>query len=478
MGNFALFDQTKPVETKRRKTSQFSHDMACRAVAPLLTLAALLIGFLSPVTPAKTAHGFRATLARVHQHPGNYAAAARRDARRLALLSHRAPMGGAPTTTSSVSASSCHGLLEALAENGAGAYHMILSVGTPPLAFPAIIDTGSDLTWTQCAPCTTACFAQPTPLYDPARSSTFSKLPCASPLCQALPSAFRACNATGCVYDYRYAVGFTAGYLAADTLAIGDGDGDGDASSSFAGVAFGCSTANGGDMDGASGIVGLGRSALSLLSQIGVGRFSYCLRSDADAGASPILFGALANVTGDKVQSTALLRNPVAARRRAPYYYVNLTGIAVGSTDLPVTSSTFGFTAAGAGGVIVDSGTTFTYLAEAGYTMLRQAFLSQTAGLLTRVSGAQFDFDLCFEAGAADTPVPRLVFRFAGGAEYAVPRQSYFDAVDEGGRVACLLVLPTRGVSVIGNVMQMDLHVLYDLDGATFSFAPADCASL
>jgi hypothetical protein len=31
---------------------------------------------------------------------------------------------------------------------------------------------------------------------------------------------------------------------------------------------------------------------------------------------------------------------------------------------------------------------------------------------------------------------------------------------------------------VIGNIMQMDLHVLYDLDGATFSFAPADCASL
>ena len=59
-----------------------------------------------------------------------------------------------------------------------------------------------------------------------------------------------------------------------------------------------------------------------------------------------------------------------------------------------------------------------------------------------------------------------------------MPRRSYFDAMDERGSVACLLVLPTRGVSVIGNVMQMDLHVLYDLDGGTFSFAPADCASL
>jgi hypothetical protein len=164
---------------------------------------------------------------------------------------------------------------------------------------------------------------------------------------------------------------------------------------------------------------------------------------------------------------------------RAPYYYVNLTGVRVGAADLPVTPDTFGFTGAGAGGVIVDSGTTFTYLAEAGYTMLKQAFLSQTAGLLTRVSGARFDFDLCFEAADVDgVPVPGLVLAFAGGAEYTVPWRSYFDAVDEEGRVGCLLVLPTGGVSVIGNVMQMDLHVLYDLDGETMSFAPADCASV
>ncbi|KAJ1291199.1 hypothetical protein BS78_02G300000 [Paspalum vaginatum] len=441
--------------------------MACRTVAAaLLPLAAVLVvGILPPATFAKGSHGFRATLTRVHQYPGNYSAAARRDARRLASLSNAAA-GSARRRTSTTSSS--RGLLQALVENGAGAYHMSLSIGTPPLTFPAILDTGSDLTWAQCAPCS-ACFAQPTPLYDPAGSSTFSKLPCGSPLCRALPPAFRGCNATGCVYDYRYTVGFTAGYLAADTLGVGED------ASSLTNVAFGCSTANGGDMGGASGIVGLGRSALSLVSQLGVGRFSYCLRSDADAGASPILFGSLANVAGDKAQSTPLAKNPAA--RGSPYYYVNLTGVTVGSVDLAVAGGTFGFTATGAGGVIVDSGTTLTYLAEAGYAMVRQAFLSQMAGL-TSVSGARFDFDLCFAAGAMEVPVPRLVLRFEGGAVYTVPRTSYFDAVDERGDVACLLVLPTRGVSVIGNVMQMDLHVLYDLDGGTFSFAPADCASL
>ncbi|CAM0144817.1 unnamed protein product [Urochloa decumbens] len=457
------------MEKKWMKTSD---DMACKLA--LLPIAAVLIGLLPPATFATSNHGFRATLTRVHPYPGNYSAAARRDGRRLASLSI-ADTGRARVRTSS--SSSQRGLLQALVENGAGAYHMTLSVGTPSLAFPAVLDTGSDLTWTQCALCT-ACFAQPTPLFDPAASSTFSTLPCASPHCQALPSAFRSCNATGCAYDYRYTVGFTAGYLAADTLAVGDDA----AAPFFPGVVFGCSTANGGDMDGASGIVGLGRGALSLVSQLGVGRFSYCLRSDADAGASPILFGALAaNVTGGGAQSTPLLQNPVPGRR-APYYYVNLTGVTVGQTELPVTSGTFGFTAAGDGGVIVDSGTTLTYLAEAGYAMVREAFVSQSqaAGLTTTVSGEPYDLDLCFAAGAAGDvgTVPRLVVRFAGGAEYDVPWRSYFDFVDEGGSVACLLVLPTRGVSVIGNVMQMDMHVLYDLDGGTFSFAPADCASL
>ncbi|KAK1679994.1 hypothetical protein QYE76_040842 [Lolium multiflorum] len=432
--------------------------MASTALA-VLTFAVFIRTF-PPITCAIDNHGFRGSLTRVHKHSSNYSADVHRDTRRLAFLTP------APTTSPAIALA-----LQALAENGAGAYHVSLSIGTPPLTFPAILDTGSDLVWTQCAPCT-ECFEQPTPLYDPARSSTFSTLPCASPLCRSLPSPFRrACNASGgCAYDYRYVVGFTAGRLAAETLAIGG--------ASFRDVAFGCSTANAGYMDGASGILGLGRGPLSLVSQLGVGRFSYCLRSDA--GASPILFGSLANLTtGDGVQSTPLVQNPTVPVQRAPYYYVNLTGVRIGAADLPVTPATFGFTSTGAGGVIVDSGTTFSYLAKAGYAMLERAFLSQTAGLLTRVSGAPFDFDLCFEAADVDAVlVPGLVLSFAGGAEYSVPRRSYFDAVDEEGRVACLLVLPTGGVSVIGNVMQMDLHLLYDLDGGTMSFAPADCATI
>uniref|UniRef100_A0A0D9WZR6 Peptidase A1 domain-containing protein n=1 Tax=Leersia perrieri TaxID=77586 RepID=A0A0D9WZR6_9ORYZ len=433
------------------------------------TALALILLLLRPTTLAGDHHGFRATLTRIHQlSPGKHSEAVRRDSHRLSLLSSYA-------TTSSGSVS-----VQATVENGAASYHMNLSMGTPPLTFPAIIDTGSDLLWTQCSPCTKCAFKQPTPLFDPAKSSTFSKLPCNSTFCQSLPSTFRTCNATGCVYNYRYGVGYTAGYLATEKITIGD--------TTFPSVAFGCSTVNDGTRDNTSGMVGLGRTPLSLVSQLGVGRFSYCLRSNTAAGDSPILFGSLAKLTGGNgvVQSTPLLQNP--GMPDSAFYYVNLTGITVGTTDLPITSTTFGFTGTGAGGgTVVDSGATLTYLTKDAYAMVKKAFLSQMANLTT-VSGAPYDLDVCFKVtGAGDVHeiVPKLVLRFEGGAKYDVPFHNYFDGVDvdSQGRVtvACLLVLTMiddQSLSIIGNRMQMDMHVLYDLDGGMFSFAPADCAKV
>ncbi|EAZ04158.1 hypothetical protein OsI_26300 [Oryza sativa Indica Group] len=428
-------------------------------------ILALVIILLPPITLAGDLHGFRATLTRIHElSPGKYSEAVRRDSHRIAFLSDATAAGKATTTNSSVS-------FQALLENGVGGYNMNISVGTPLLTFPVVADTGSDLIWTQCAPCT-KCFQQPAPPFQPASSSTFSKLPCTSSFCQFLPNSIRTCNATGCVYNYKYGSGYTAGYLATETLKVGD--------ASFPSVAFGCSTENGVG-NSTSGIAGLGRGALSLIPQLGVGRFSYCLRSGSAAGASPILFGSLANLTDGNVQSTPFVNNPAV---HPSYYYVNLTGITVGETDLPVTTSTFGFTQNGlGGGTIVDSGTTLTYLAKDGYEMVKQAFLSQTANVTT-VNGTR-GLDLCFKStgGGGGIAVPSLVLRFDGGAEYAVP--TYFAGVETDSQgsvtVACLMMLPAKGdqpMSVIGNVMQMDMHLLYDLDGGIFSFSPADCAKV
>jgi len=60
-----------------------------------------------------------------------------------------------------------------------GEYMVDLAIGTPPLYYTAIMDTGSDLIWTQCAPCL-LCADQPTPYFDAKKSATYRALPCRS----------------------------------------------------------------------------------------------------------------------------------------------------------------------------------------------------------------------------------------------------------------------------------------------------------
>ena len=60
-------------------------------------------------------------------------------------------------------------------------YVMTLYLGTPPQKFVVIVDTGSDLVWVQCKPCTHPyhCY-KPTvdPVFDPSASSSYSAVPC------------------------------------------------------------------------------------------------------------------------------------------------------------------------------------------------------------------------------------------------------------------------------------------------------------
>ena len=95
---------------------------------------------------------------------------------------------------------------------GSGEFLIQMAIGTPVLSFSAIIDTGSDLIWTQCKPCTD-CYQQPTPMYDPSLSSTYSTLPCTNSICQP-PPIFSCGNNGVCNYNYTYGEhSFTQGIL-------------------------------------------------------------------------------------------------------------------------------------------------------------------------------------------------------------------------------------------------------------------------
>ena len=60
-------------------------------------------------------------------------------------------------------------------------YVVTVSLGTPGVQQTLELDTGSDVSWVQCKPCSPpACYAQKGPLFDPAGSSTYSAVPCSA----------------------------------------------------------------------------------------------------------------------------------------------------------------------------------------------------------------------------------------------------------------------------------------------------------
>ena len=93
---------------------------------------------------------------------------------------------------------------------GSEEYFTRLGVGTPPHYTYMVLDIGSDIMWIQCLPCS-KCYRQTDPLFNPAASSTYRKVPCATPLCKKLDiSGCR--NKRYCEYQVSYGDGsFTVG---------------------------------------------------------------------------------------------------------------------------------------------------------------------------------------------------------------------------------------------------------------------------
>ncbi|KAF5194296.1 Aspartyl protease [Thalictrum thalictroides] len=347
---------------------------------------------------------------------------------------------------------------------GNGEFLMNIAIGTPPSSYLAIMDTGSDLIWTQCTPCV-ECYKQPTPIFDPTQSSSFSKLSCSSKLCKSLTNS--NCN-DGCGYMYAYGdYSTTQGVMGSETFTFGQVP--------VPNIGFGCGNDNEGrGFTQGAGLVGLGRGPLSLVSQLGTGKFSYCLTSIDDSKTSSLLFGSLAssvNTNGVSV-TTPLIRNP----SQPSFYYLSLEGITVGDTRLPIEKSTFALKEDGSGGVIIDSGTTITYLEATAFKLVKNAFEEQIK--LPLADGDSAGLDLCFSlpSDTSDINVPKLLFHF-DGADLDLPADNYMIA-DSNMGLMCLAMGGSNGMSIIGNVQQQNTLVLHDLDKQTMSFTSTKCDQL
>ncbi|XP_044482001.1 aspartic proteinase CDR1-like [Mangifera indica] len=349
--------------------------------------------------------------------------------------------------------------------SNSGSYLMNISIGSPPFPIIAIADTGSDLIWTQCKPCN-ECFAQKAPLFDPSKSSTFKQLSCFSNQCQTLEGSSCADDNT-CVYTASYGDrSFSNGDLAIDTVTLGSTSGR---PVPLTKTTIGCGHKNDGTFnEETSGIIGLGGGAVSLVTQLGNsigGKFSYCLiplSSSLKDSSSKLNFGSKGVVSGKGVVST-----PLVSKEPDTFYYLTLEAISVGTKRISLVDSS-----SSEGNIIIDSGTTLTFLPESFNSKLISAVSDAIDA--EPVKDPNELLDLCYSA-TADFQIPTITAHFTGADVKLSPSNTFVRISEE---LVCFTFKGSSGaqsLSIYGNLAQMNFLIGYDTEEKTVSFKPTDC---
>ncbi|KAG5008743.1 hypothetical protein JHK87_017258 [Glycine soja] len=345
----------------------------------------------------------------------------------------------------------------------------IVTMGLGSTNMTVIIDTGSDLTWVQCEPCM-SCYNQQGPIFKPSTSSSYQSVSCNSSTCQSLQFATGNTGACGsnpstCNYVVNYGDGsYTNGELGVEQLSFGG--------VSVSDFVFGCGRNNKGLFGGVSGLMGLGRSYLSLVSQANAtfgGVFSYCLPTTESGASGSLVMGnessVFKNVT--PITYTRMLPNPQLSN----FYILNLTGIDVDGVALQVPSF-------GNGGVLIDSGTVITRLPSSVYKALKALFLKQFTGF---PSAPGFSIlDTCFNlTGYDEVSIPTISMHFEGNAELKVDATGTFYVVKEDASQVCLALASLSDAydtAIIGNYQQRNQRVIYDTKQSKVGFAEESCS--
>lgn len=372
---------------------------------------------------------------------------------------------------------------------GSGEYFMDVFVGTPPKHYSLILDTGSDLNWIQCVPCYD-CFEQNGPFYDPKDSSTFRNISCHDPRCHLVsspdpPQPCKSENQT-CPYFYWYGDSSnTTGDFALETFTVNLTNPSGKSEfRTVENVMFGCGHWNRGLFHGAAGLLGLGRGPLSFSTQLQSlygHSFSYCLvdRNSNASVSSKLIFGedkGLLSHPGlnfTTLVSAGKENNPVDT-----FYYVQIKSILVGGEVLNIPEETWNLSPEGAGGTIIDSGTTLSYFADPAYKIIKEAFMKKVKNY-----PIVEDFPILFPcynvSGVEKLELPSFGILFSDGAVWNFPQENYFIKL-EPEEVVCLAILgtPTSALSILGNYQQQNFHILYDTRQSRLGYAPTKCSEV
>ncbi|CAI9787841.1 unnamed protein product [Fraxinus pennsylvanica] len=365
------------------------------------------------------------------------------------------------------------------ADYGIGEYFVTFKVGTLAQRFVLIADTGSDLTWMKCRyKCQGAMCNQTSSgrrNFRPDWSSSFRTIPCSSRMCKIELANLLSCSLPFSIVSL-YSDGSEAlGLFANETVTIRLTNGR---TERLNNVLVGCTKSSHGTFETSDGVIGLGYSNYSFthkaVEKFG-GKFSYCLVDHLSQKnvSSYLVFGnnkQAAVTPPDKMQYTELVLGKINS-----FYAVNIRGISIGGTMLQIPSQVWNVN--GQGGVILDSGTSLTFLTQPAY----QPVMSALEHSLSNFSKSKLDIepmDYCFNStGFNKSMVPKLEFHFADGATFEAPAKS--TVLDAAEGVKCLgFVSATAswpGTSIIGNIMQQNHIWEFDLINKRLGFARSSC---
>ncbi|CAN1153094.1 Aspartic proteinase nepenthesin-1 [Linum perenne] len=379
------------------------------------------------------------------------------------------------------------------ASSGSGQYFVSLRLGSPPQPLLLVADTGSDLIWVKCSACRNCSHHSPGSTFLPRHSSTFSLSHCFNRLCRFVPHPYpNPCNLTRlhspCRYEYQYSDGSeTSGFFSRETTTLNTSSGS---ETKLKNVAFGCGfrvsgpSVTGQSFNGAQGVMGLGRGSISFSSQLGRhfgnNKFSYCLRDFtlAPPPTSYLMIGGGSEGGGSESGAVSMDFTPLIDNPLSPtFYYIGIRSVSVSGVKLPIDPSVWSIDELGNGGMVVDSGTTLTFLPEPAYRVILTAFRRRVK--LPIAVDPTPGFDLCVNvSGESMKPsFPSMRLEVEGGSVYAPPAGNYFIETGEG--VMCLAIQGVKsgeGFGVIGNLMQQGYLLEFDRDRSRLGFSRHGCA--
>ncbi|OWM88744.1 aspartic proteinase nepenthesin-1-like [Punica granatum] len=353
-------------------------------------------------------------------------------------------------------------------------YTTEVTLGTPTSPQQLLVDTGSGLIWTQCAPCIN-CYDQSIPIFNRDQSRTYSKVPCDDPIC-----ARHKCLDGECAYQINYGGGAVSrGLVSKETFTFTTNQG----LVRVPNIVFGCGDDNqrfAFDRRGISGILGLDMGPDSLTMQLFnqiQGRFSYCLvYSKAEMTASsPLRFG----------EDTVLPPRPdiqtisIVKQRRFKNIYVKLVDVSVGDKRLGFPPGTFDLdTNTGRGGCMFDTGALGMYFNQGPYDAVMKEFDDHFSSFgLKRVSVSK-DLRYCYNYHPKFQAYAKMTLHFPT-ADYVVePTYLYLHYERKGYFCVGVFIYPgQQQQTIIGSWLQQDMRLLYDLNVGVIRFMPENCAA-